>query len=126
MTADETLTYRALRHLAQGPVASQRTLAAALGVSVAALAQWRHRGKGPPFVREGNWIRYRRADVEAWVSARAALTGSLCVQEDTSEAARALGRKGGASAQARMSPEERAKHAAMMRAAKAAKGASHG
>ena len=34
MTADETLTYRALRHLAQGPVASQRTLVAALGVSV--------------------------------------------------------------------------------------------
>lgn len=34
MTADETLTYRALRHLALGPVASQRTLATALGVSV--------------------------------------------------------------------------------------------
>ena len=34
MTTDETLTYEALRTLALGPVASQRTLAAALGVSV--------------------------------------------------------------------------------------------
>ena len=34
MTTDETLTYEALRYLALGPVANQRTLAAALGVSV--------------------------------------------------------------------------------------------
>ena len=34
MTTDETLEYQALRRLAEGPVASQRSLAESLGVSL--------------------------------------------------------------------------------------------
>ena len=34
MTTDETLEYRALRRLAEGPVANQRSLAESLGVSL--------------------------------------------------------------------------------------------
>lgn len=44
-------------------------LAALLGRSVPALAQLRYRGTGPRFIRAGGRIRYRRADVEAWLSA---------------------------------------------------------
>jgi hypothetical protein len=47
---------------------------ARLGVAVTTLQQWRHRGKGPPFIKEGVWVRYRREDVEAWLSARRGLT----------------------------------------------------
>lgn len=34
------------------------------------LEAWRSRGQGPPFVRVGRLIRYRREDIEAWVIAR--------------------------------------------------------
>lgn len=53
---------------------TDKEVSALLGVTVAALAQWRHRGQGPAFVREGRWIRYRRSDVDAWVSHCADLT----------------------------------------------------
>lgn len=55
---------------------TDKEVSAILGVTVAALAQWRHRGQGPVFVREGRWIRYRRSDVGAWVSRCADLTAS--------------------------------------------------
>lgn len=41
-----------------------------LEMSVEALAQWRYRGQGPKFVKEGRWIRYRRADVDQWIEDR--------------------------------------------------------
>lgn len=105
---------------------TDKDVSALLGVSVAALAQWRHRGKGPPFVREGNWIRYRRADVEAWVSARAALTAEVTPNK-IREAASETGRLGGLVAQSRRTPEQRAEWGRKGAAARwAAKGASHG
>jgi predicted DNA-binding transcriptional regulator AlpA len=30
--------------------------------------QWRYRGKGPRYIKVGRHVRYRRADVEAWLS----------------------------------------------------------
>lgn len=45
-------------------------LADYLGVPVATLYQWRHRGKGPPGFRVGRYIRYRRNDVEQWIRDR--------------------------------------------------------
>ena len=42
-------------------------LADYLGVPVATLYQWRYRGEGPPGFRVGRYIRYRWADVEAWI-----------------------------------------------------------
>jgi excisionase family DNA binding protein len=32
---------------------------------------WRHRGTGPRYIRFGRHVRYRLADVEAWIAANA-------------------------------------------------------
>jgi excisionase family DNA binding protein len=42
-----------------------------LGVPVATLYRWRHRGEGPPGYRIGRHVRYRRATVDAWVETQA-------------------------------------------------------
>ncbi|MBI4001062.1 MAG: helix-turn-helix domain-containing protein [Nitrospira defluvii] len=31
---------------------------------------WRTRGGGPPFIKVGRLIRYRKADVDAWIESR--------------------------------------------------------
>lgn len=42
-----------------------------LGISEAALRQWRSEEKGPRYFRAGEkLIRYRRADLDAWIEAR--------------------------------------------------------
>ena len=43
-----------------------------LGVPVATLYQWRHLGTGPKAYRLGKHLRYRQADVEAWLADRLA------------------------------------------------------
>jgi excisionase family DNA binding protein len=42
-----------------------------LGVPVATLYRWRHRGEGPTGYRIGRHVRYRRAAVEAWIETQA-------------------------------------------------------
>ena len=42
-----------------------------LGVPVATLYGWRHRGEGPSGYRIGRHVRYRRAAVEAWIETQA-------------------------------------------------------
>jgi len=42
-----------------------------LGVPVATLYRWRHRGEGPTSYRIGRHVRYRLAAVEAWIEAQA-------------------------------------------------------
>lgn len=42
-----------------------------LGVPVATLYGWRHRGDGPPARRLGKHLRYLPADVHAWYLAQA-------------------------------------------------------
>jgi hypothetical protein len=44
-----------------------RQLATELGLSVGTLANMRYRGTGPVFVKAGQIIRYKRADVQAWL-----------------------------------------------------------
>jgi predicted DNA-binding transcriptional regulator AlpA len=41
-----------------------------LGVSVLSLADWRCKQVGPPFIKCGAAVRYRRSDVEAWLESR--------------------------------------------------------
>lgn len=49
----------------------EREAASILCYSVRALQNWRHRGGGPKFVRvSSRSIRYRRADLIAWVDER--------------------------------------------------------
>lgn len=38
--------------------------------------RWRVQGRGPVFVRVGNRVRYRQADVEAWLDANSASSTS--------------------------------------------------
>lgn len=44
-------------------------LAQYLGVSVGALAQLRYTGRGPAFTKAGRQVRYRMADVQAYLDA---------------------------------------------------------
>lgn len=46
---------------------SPNEAAALLGVAPGTLANWRHRGGGPRFVKVGSRVRYRACDVEEWL-----------------------------------------------------------
>lgn len=46
---------------------------ALLGCSAAALAKFRTERRGPPYVRVGKLVRYRRADLTRWVQSRRVL-----------------------------------------------------
>ena len=41
-----------------------------IGVSQAALRTWKRDGKGPAFFRAGKLLKYRKADLDAWIEAR--------------------------------------------------------
>ncbi len=45
-------------------------LAAYLQVPVATIHQWRYRGEGPRGAKVGKHLRWRRADVDAWLEAQ--------------------------------------------------------
>lgn len=47
-----------------------RATAEYLAVPVNTLYAWRYRGVGPPAIRVGKHIRYRRADVEKWLDSQ--------------------------------------------------------
>ena len=52
------------------PLLNESEAAAFLSVSVKLMQNWRWRGEGPRFVRlGGRLVRYRRADLEAFVAA---------------------------------------------------------
>lgn len=49
---------------------NERQAAKYLGPSEATLRLWRSQDKGPRYYRAGKLIRYRRADLDAWIEAR--------------------------------------------------------
>jgi len=49
---------------------NSRQAAAYLGCSESVLRLWRSQGQGPRYFRAGKLIRYRRADLDAWIEAR--------------------------------------------------------
>jgi predicted DNA-binding transcriptional regulator AlpA len=57
-----------------------------LGLSIATLRAWRHRGKGPRFVRFGRAVRYLRVDLEAFIRACAVDTRSVSASDEESNA----------------------------------------
>ncbi len=59
------------------PLASVEEVAAYLGVPVATLYRWRSRSEGPPGFRVGRFVRYRWADVDAWLEQRRDQTHAL-------------------------------------------------
>lgn len=47
----------------------ERRLCALLGISSVTATKWRAKAKGPPFIKVGRLVRYRRRDVDAWLHA---------------------------------------------------------
>ena len=64
---------------------TEREVAELLGLSVATLRAWRHRGKGPRFLRLGRSVRYLPSDVADFVRASAVDTTSVSSSDDESE-----------------------------------------
>ncbi len=56
-----------------------------LGLSVATLRAWRHRGKGPRFLRLGRSVRYLPSDLADFVRASAIDTRSVSSSDRESE-----------------------------------------
>ena len=52
----------------QTELLTQETLAVELKMKPQSLADWRHRGKGPNYVKLGQLVRYRRSDIELWLA----------------------------------------------------------
>lgn len=46
-------------------------LAAHLKIPVSTIYAWRYKGRGPKGSKVGRHVRYKRADVEAWLEANA-------------------------------------------------------
>ena len=64
---------------------TERQVAEQLGLSVATLRAWRHRGKGPRFLRLGRSVRYLPSDVDEFVRASAVDTQSDSSSDGGSE-----------------------------------------
>ncbi len=64
---------------------TEREVAQLLGLSVATLRAWRHRGKGPRFLRLGRSVRYLPSDVDDFVRASAVDTRSESSSDGDSE-----------------------------------------
>lgn len=52
------------------PLIDEKQLCAELGISSVTVTKWRAKAAGPPFIKVGRLVRYRRADVEAWLVSR--------------------------------------------------------
>lgn len=48
----------------------ERQLCAELGISSVTATKWRARAEGPPFIKIGRLVRYRRSDIDAWLVSR--------------------------------------------------------
>ena len=64
---------------------TEREVAEQLGLSVATLRAWRHRGKGPRFLRLGRSVRYLPSDLNDFVRASAVDTRSISSSDGDSE-----------------------------------------
>lgn len=49
------------------PLLTEHEVSASLKVSLACLRRWRLQGEGPQYVKVNNMVRYREADIAAWV-----------------------------------------------------------
>ena len=63
---------------------TEREVAELLGLSVATLRAWRHRGKGPRFLRLGRSVRYLQSDLQDFVRASAVDTTPVSSSDDDS------------------------------------------
>ena len=52
------------------PLLDEKRLCAELAISSVTATKWRAQAKGPPFIKVGRLVRYRRSDLEAWLASR--------------------------------------------------------
>jgi len=52
------------------PFIDEKRLCEELGISSVTATKWRARAEGPPFIKVGRLVRYRRTDVERWLESR--------------------------------------------------------
>ena len=64
---------------------TEREVAELLGLSVATLRAWRHRWKGPRFLRLGRSVRYLPSDLQDFVRASAVDTKPVSSSDDDSD-----------------------------------------
>ncbi len=64
---------------------TERQVAELLGLSVATLRAWRHRGKGPRFLRLGRSVRYLPSDLADFVRTSAVDTTAVSSSDGESE-----------------------------------------
>jgi excisionase family DNA binding protein len=64
---------------------TERQVAEQLGLSVATLRAWRHRGEGPRFLRLGRSVRYLPSDMDEFVRESAVDTRSDSSSDEDSE-----------------------------------------
>jgi excisionase family DNA binding protein len=53
------------------PLLTPEQLSEELSIPVGTLYQWRYRKTGPPVLRVGRHLRYRRSQVDAWLDSTA-------------------------------------------------------
>ena len=69
--------------LRSGNALTETQAAEYLGLSIATLRAWRHRGRGPRFVRFGRAVRYLRADLDEFIGACAVDTRSVSADRES-------------------------------------------
>ena len=52
------------------PFIDEKRLCSDLGISSVTATKWRAKAEGPPFIKVGRLVRYRRTDVDAWLASR--------------------------------------------------------
>lgn len=78
-----------------------------IGVTVVTLQQWRKRGKGPPYVKEGAWVRYLGDSLDAWLRTRERLTDEQAAMQARAVASEESCRRGGVAMNAKLTKEQR-------------------
>jgi excisionase family DNA binding protein len=85
MSGEELGSSAVAMHIRRTTALTERQVAEQLGLSVATLRAWRHRGKGPRFLRLGRSVRYLPSDVEEFVRASAVDTQTDSSSDEESE-----------------------------------------
>lgn len=65
-----TLDYMTSRTITLDELLTPEQVAKYRGTTTATLAQERHHGRGPKFIRDGRRIRYRASDIAAYLAAK--------------------------------------------------------
>ena len=70
--------------MSEGAYLTSKEVANRWRLSDQTLANWRHAGKGPPFIRVGSRVRYPMEGINAWENSVPALANPNNIQTQTS------------------------------------------